>query len=101
MNGISVTQPIGSLGHSSLNAVASLGRFGVFLGQAVVWIFIPPFKWRQLLQRIHFIGVRSLSIILLTGAFTGMVLALQTFLTLARFGSEALLGPAVALELIR
>jgi phospholipid/cholesterol/gamma-HCH transport system permease protein len=67
----------------------------------VAWIFIPPFKGRQLLQRIHFIGVRSLSIIVLTGAFTGMVLALQTFLTLARFGSEALLGPAVALALIR
>ena len=96
-----LVQPIGSVGHSVLNAVASLGRFGIFLGQAVIWIFIPPFKWRQLLQRIHFIGVRSLSIILLTGAFTGMVLSLQTFLTLSRFGSEALLGPAVALALIR
>jgi phospholipid/cholesterol/gamma-HCH transport system permease protein len=101
MTAISVTQPIGTVGSKALTGLASLGRFGVFFGQAVLRIFIPPFKWRQLLQRIHFIGVRSLSIILLTGAFTGMVLALQTFLTLARFGSEALLGPAVALALIR
>ena len=38
---------------------------------------------------------------LLTGAFTGMVLGLQVYFTLSRFGSEAYLGPAVALSLIR
>jgi phospholipid/cholesterol/gamma-HCH transport system permease protein len=85
----------------SLDVVESIGRFGLFLGQAAFWIFIPPFKILQLLQRIHFIGFRSLSIIILTGAFTGMVLGLQVFLTLSRFGSEAFLGPAVALSLIR
>ncbi len=90
-----------SLGRISLDGVQSLGRFGSFLGQGLLWIFIPPFKGRRLLQRIHFIGFRSLSVIVLTGAFTGMVLGLQVFLTLSRFGSEAFLGPAVALSLIR
>jgi phospholipid/cholesterol/gamma-HCH transport system permease protein len=90
-----------SLGRISLAGAQSLGRFGLFLGQAVVWTFIPPFKGYQLLQRIHFIGFRSLSVIILTGAFTGMVLGLQVFITLSRFGSEAFLGPAVALSLIR
>jgi phospholipid/cholesterol/gamma-HCH transport system permease protein len=42
-----------------------------------------------------------MSVIVLTGAFTGMVLALQLFYTLRKFGSEALLGPAIALSLIR
>lgn len=93
--------PIESLGRLSLDTVEALGRFGGFLAQAVAWTFIPPFKFRQLLQRVHFIGFRSLSVILLTGAFTGMVLGLQVFLTLSRFGSEAFLGPAVALSLIR
>ncbi len=90
-----------SLGRISLDMVQSLGRFGGFLGEAAAWIFIPPFKFAQLIQRIHFIGFRSLSVIVLTGAFTGMVLGLQVFLTLSRFGSEAFLGPAVALSLIR
>jgi len=90
-----------SLGRISLAGAQFLGRFGLFLGQAVVWTFIPPFKGYQLLQRIHFIGFRSLSVIILTGAFTGMVLGLQVFITLSRFGSEAFLGPAVALSLIR
>ena len=94
-------RPVESLGRVSLDIVGSLGRFGLFLAQAVAWIFIPPFKFRQLLERVHFIGFRSLSVIILTGAFTGMVLGLQVFLTLVRFGSEAFLGPAVALSLIR
>lgn len=96
-----LVQPVESLGRVSLDTVESLGRFGSFLAQAMAWTFVPPFKVRQLLQRVHFIGYRSLSVILLTGAFTGMVLGLQVFLTLSRFGSEAFLGPAVALSLIR
>ena len=96
-----ILRPVESLGRVTLDTVQSLGRFGLFLAQAVAWTFIPPFKFRYFLQRIHFIGFRSLSIIILTGAFTGMVLGLQVFLTLVRFGSEAFLGPAVALSLIR
>ncbi|MBI2544342.1 MAG: hypothetical protein HYW16_03860, partial [Candidatus Rokubacteria bacterium] len=69
-------RPVEALGRISLDVVESLGRFGLFLGQAAVWTFVPPFKVLQLLQRIHFIGFRSLSVIILTGAFTGMVLGL-------------------------
>ncbi|MFQ5827939.1 MAG: MlaE family ABC transporter permease [Candidatus Methylomirabilia bacterium] len=93
--------PVQLLGRISLDMLQALGRYGFFLAQVVVWIFIPPFKVRQLLQRIHFIGFRSLPVILLTGAFSGMVLGLQVFITLSRIGSEAFLGPAVALSLIR
>lgn len=94
-------RPVEVLGRVTLDVVGSLGRFGLFLAEAVAWTFVPPFKFSNLLQRIHFIGFRSLSVIVLTGAFTGMVLGLQVFLTLVRFGSEAFLGPAVALSLIR
>jgi len=66
-----------------------------------VVILTPPFKFWAFIDRINYIGFRSLLIILLTGGFTGMVLGLQVYLTLVRFGSEAFLGPAVALSLIR
>src|SRR5207247_6349952 len=85
----------------ALSIVESLGRFGGFLGQAIGIMLTPPFKWRAFVDRINYIGFRSLLIILLTGAFTGMVLGLQLYLTLSRFGSEAFVGPAVALSLIR
>ena len=65
------------------------------------FIFVPPFKFGLLLKQVRFFGNKSMAIILLTGSFTGMVLALQLFYTLRKFGSEALLGPAIALSLIR
>ena len=93
-------RPIAALGNITLNLVSALGRFGQFFAQGVGYVVIPPFKLGLLLDRIHFIGFRSLTIVILTGAFTGMVLGLQVFLVLSRFGSEAYLGPAVALSLI-
>jgi phospholipid/cholesterol/gamma-HCH transport system permease protein len=94
-------RPFEGLGRWATRIVESLGRFGSFLVQALAALVTPPFKLWPLLGRIHYIGFRSLLIILLTGSFTGMVLGLQIFLTLSRFGSEAFLGPAVALSLIR
>jgi phospholipid/cholesterol/gamma-HCH transport system permease protein len=94
-------RPFELLGEWVLDVLDALGRFGAFLGLALVMAFTPPFKARAFLARIHYIGYRSLLIIVLTGAFTGMVLGLQLFFTLTRFGSEAFLGPAVALGLVR
>jgi phospholipid/cholesterol/gamma-HCH transport system permease protein len=92
---------IEGLGRISLDVVQSLGRFGHFFGEAVAFTFVPPFKLGRLVDRINFIGFRSLTIVVLTGAFTGMVLGLQLFLTLTRFGADGFIGPAVALALLR
>src|SRR5262249_42145978 len=94
-------RPVERLGRITLDVVQSLGRFGRFLAHAGAFLLLPPVKVNRVLERIHFIGFRSLTIFILTGAFTGMVLRLQVFLVLSRFGSEAFLGPAVALALIR
>ena len=94
-------RPFDLLGAWAIWLVASLGRFGSFLAEAFVTMLTPPLKFWVFVDRINFIGYRSLLIILLTGTFTGMVLGLQIFLTLSRFGSEAFLGPAVALSIIR
>src|SRR5690242_5754292 len=94
-------RPFDLLSGWTISVDASLGRFGTFLVAAVAAMVTPPLKFWAFVDRINFIGFRSLLIILLTGAFTGMVLGLQIFLTLSRFGSDAFLGPAVALSLIR
>jgi phospholipid/cholesterol/gamma-HCH transport system permease protein len=73
----------------------------IFLLNALCFVFRPPFKFRILLRQIRFFGNKSLLVILLTGSFTGMVLALQIYYTLSKVGSEAMLGPAVALSIIR
>ena len=96
-----VLRPFEVVGRHTSAVVESLGRFGLFLAHAVAVMLTPPFKFRAFIDRIQYVGFNSLLIIILTGAFTGMVLGLQVYFTLSRFGSEAYLGPAVALSLIR
>jgi phospholipid/cholesterol/gamma-HCH transport system permease protein len=92
---------ITTLGARCISNLGGLGRAGVFLGRALWCSVTPPLKFQRILKQIWFIGWKSMLVICLTGAFTGMVLALQGYPTLRRVGSEAFLGPLVALSLIR
>ena len=96
-----VTTAVAGVGRNSLWLVGEMGRMMVFLISTVAWMVRPPFRFMQLLKQIHFIGVKSLFVIVLTGAFTGMVLGLQGYYSLRKFGAEGLLGSAVALSIIR
>lgn len=64
-------------------------------------MFFYPYLIQRIIKQVYFIGVKSTSVVVLTGSFTGMVLALQTYYALAKFGAETSLGPVVALSLIR
>ncbi|MGD8386422.1 MAG: MlaE family lipid ABC transporter permease subunit [Desulfobacteraceae bacterium] len=96
-----VTNAIRRLGATGLTVVRRAGLMGIFLGETLFFCFAPPIKVFRLLKQIHFIGLQSLLVIFLTGSFTGMVLGLQGYYTLNRFGSEAFLGPMVALSLVK
>jgi phospholipid/cholesterol/gamma-HCH transport system permease protein len=89
------------IGRETLEFFENLGTYGTFLITAFFWLFGSPLKFRRVIEQINFIGVKSTVIVLLTGAFTGMVLSLQAFYALNKFGGESLLGPTVALSLIR
>ncbi len=89
------------LGGEFLVYLEQTGRMGIFLFLSVAKIVSPPYKLKPVIKQIHFIGSRSLFVIFFTGGFTGMVLALQGYYTLRKFGSEGLLGSAVALSLLR
>ncbi|HEX9986207.1 MAG TPA: ABC transporter permease [Thermoanaerobaculia bacterium] len=60
-----------------------------------------PFEKQLLLQQLDQVGVRSLSIVIITSAFIGMVLALQTAVSLADFGGKLFIGKVVSLSLVR
>lgn len=92
---------IRELGGATLRLLKRIGRMGIFLVKTFICTFSPPFKVSLLLKKIQFIGFQSISVIFLTGAFSGMVLGYQGYITLNRFGSEAFLGPMVALALIK
>jgi phospholipid/cholesterol/gamma-HCH transport system permease protein len=88
-------------GRVTLWLLREMGRMMLFLIHTLTWLVRPPFRIIQLLKQMHFIGVKSLFVIVLTGAFTGMVLGLQGYYSLRKFGAEGLLGSAVALSMIR
>ena len=89
------------MGAGSLESVAHVGVFGLFFCKALFYSFAPPLKVKRVIKQIRFIGWQSLPVIVLTGGFAGMVLGFQGFYSLSRFGSDAFLGPMVALALLR
>ncbi len=68
---------------------------------AVRNMFTRPLYLDTILEQMYQIGVRSISIVLLTCFFTGMVLALQTGYQIARFGAKVYIGIVVALSMVR
>lgn len=92
---------LGLLGRRTSQVAGRLGKMTIFLGRATRSFVAPPFRGFELLEHMRFIGNRSLSIVCLTSAFTGMVLALQGYSALVRFGSESMVGSLVALSLTR
>jgi phospholipid/cholesterol/gamma-HCH transport system permease protein len=92
---------LGRLGRKALGAVSWLGDMASVTGSSLALIFAPPWQGKHFVLQLYALGVGSFVIIAITGAFTGMVLSLQGYYTLAKFGSESLLGSAVALSIIR
>jgi phospholipid/cholesterol/gamma-HCH transport system permease protein len=89
------------LGRNAIQLIKELGAVFLFFLRGLVLIFQYPFQIRKIIQQIYFIGVKSIFVILLVGIFTGMVLGLQGYYTLVKFGSEGVLGGMVALSIIR
>lgn len=93
--------PIRALGQFVINQINDLGKAGTFLLLSLRHIFSLPFQTGRVIEQLYFIGAKSFTVICITGLFTGMVLGLQGYYTLAQFGSTGMLGSAVSLTLIR
>ena len=81
--------------------VFSLQEYFILAWNALRFTFARPFYWGDLVQQMDAIGVQSLGIVLLTGFFTGMVLALQSSVQLQQFGALPYIGRLVAGSMIR
>jgi phospholipid/cholesterol/gamma-HCH transport system permease protein len=93
--------PVSALGAWVLGMVEEFGRYAVFTARATWGIVRPPYRLRNLFRQMEFVGNQSLSIVLITGAFTGMVFAVQTDFAFGRFGARGLIGSTVVLALTR
>lgn len=91
---------VGRLGNWWMYVVSDLGRMGLFLVWAVVGMFRRPFRLAELLKQVAFVGAGSFLVIFFTSLSTGMVLGLQGYYSLSKFGAEGMLGSAVSLTII-
>ena len=86
---------------SSDFVIGSLGRFSVFQIEIFKLLFTPPFRFKQILLQIEFIGVNSFIVIFLTAFFTGMVEAIQLYNGFHRFGIENFMGYTIFLSICK
>ncbi len=83
------------------DAVAWYGGLALLTGQVARNLALPPSYLELVARQMDIIGVRSTVVALVAALFTGMVLALQTAVNMARFGAENYVGPVVALSILR
>jgi phospholipid/cholesterol/gamma-HCH transport system permease protein len=89
------------IGGQSLRVVSGLGDFALFTGVSFHSALGSKRLPHRICRAIYEQGALCLPVILIVGAFTGMVLGLQGYYVLNRFGSSGLLGALVSLSLIR
>src|SRR5512140_3812436 len=96
-----VKRSISALGRRTINAVWRMGLAARFFGLTLLYSGVSFRRFRLTTREMYFSGVMSLIIIVVAGMFVGMVLGLQGYETLKRYGSESALGSLVALGLVR
>lgn len=92
---------IENLGNSVLTSISSLGHFSYFVSRILFWTFKPPFRLSLLFEQLFFIGNKSLFIVCLTGAFSGMVMCYQTYFGFKLISADSFVGPLVAISLAK
>src|SRR5271167_270110 len=79
----------------------SLQEYSLLTGRAIAGLFSRPIYWADIYTQMDSIGVGSMPIVILTGFFTGCVLALQSATSLEEFGAVSMTGNLVALSMVR
>ncbi len=95
-----LTAPFNVTGRAVVQWVDNLGAVSIFLLLASLMIFRPK-QMLKIIHQVYYIGASSTAIILLVGLFTGMVLSLQSYHALVKFGAQGSLGTLVVLSLVR
>jgi phospholipid/cholesterol/gamma-HCH transport system permease protein len=98
---LDVRKPLGRLGNNVINGVWRVGTMARFFAAVIASSGTSFGRFRLVMREVYFSGVLSLIIIIVSGLFVGMVLGLQGFQTLQRYGATESIGVLVALSLVR
>jgi len=97
-------QYIETVGRSTNNALALLGDFSIFVAQTFRWLFSTVFRlrtWRLVLPQMYDVGVKSVPVIAVTGAFIGMVMAIESYNQFKSIGQEERMGSIINLSVVK
>ena len=83
------------------HALLEVQDYARLIGQVARSLVSRPFYFRDLVEQLDAIGIGSLTVVLLTGTFTGMVLALQSGMTLDQFGARSMVGRLVSASMVK
>ena len=92
------------VGNQALGTLEALGDFFVFVGQTIRWLFAGALRWKNLRllpPQFYEVGVRSVPVVCVTGAFIGMVMAIESHSTFKAIGQEARLGSVINLSVVK
>jgi phospholipid/cholesterol/gamma-HCH transport system permease protein len=95
------TRVLGSPFRFLAKAILEIQSYTFLAARAIANLFSKPIYWREIILQMDRIGVGSLTIVVLTGFFTGAVLAIQSEGALRRYGAVSMTGQLVSLTLIR
>ncbi len=97
-------QQLDAIGARVTNVVERFGNFVVFVSQSTVWMLrdLPkPRRWKLTWPQMFEVGTRSVPVVMLTGGFIGMVLAIELFEQFRMFGQETRLGGLISLTVVK
>jgi phospholipid/cholesterol/gamma-HCH transport system permease protein len=89
------------IGALSITFIHETGKITLLLWKALKLIFQRPLNLKNILKQMEEVGIKSIPVVLITGAFTGAVLALQSYTGFKRFNAETFVGTVVALSITR
>jgi len=95
---------VANLGGRTISGLEGFGDFCTFSGRTFAWLLGDAFRgrtWRLLAPQLYEVGTRSIPVVMITGAFVGMVLAVQTVSQFKAIGLTARVGTIVSLSVLR
>ena len=96
-----ILKAVEAVGLALIRFIEEFGLVMFLLLSSIAWMVRPPARVRAIFKQMEFVGVNSLLVVILTGAFTGAVLALQAYHGFRLFSAESLVGSTVALAMTR
>src|SRR3954454_13715800 len=93
-----------TVGRRTTDTLEAFGDFFVFVGRTVMWIFAGALRWKNLRllpPQMYEVGVRSVPVVCVTGAFIGMVMAIETHAQFKAIGQEVRLGSVINLSVVK